>query len=67
LFDKLEENYKLEVQNYFQTGVMYFDTNIIEKNTKNEIINLVKKYPISISNEQAILNLYLYLDNRQSW
>lgn len=64
LFDKLEENYKLEVQNYFQTGVMYFDTNIIEKNTKNEIINLVKKYPISISNEQAILNLYLYLDKK---
>ena len=45
LFAMLEENYKLEVQNYFQTGVMYFDTNIIEKNTKNEIINLVKTYP----------------------
>ena len=63
LFDKLEENYKLEVQNIFRQ-VMYFDTNIIEKNTKNEIINLVKKYPISISNEQAILNLYLPPDKK---
>tara|TARA_B100000214_G_scaffold190650_1_gene137800 strand:+ start:414 stop:1205 length:792 start_codon:yes stop_codon:yes gene_type:complete len=64
LFGMLEENYKLDVQNYFQTGVMYFDTNIIEKNTKNEIINLVKKYPITKSNEQAILNLYLYLEKK---
>ena len=64
LFAKLEQNYNLEVQNYFQTGVMYFDTNIIDTNTKKEIINLVNKYPIAISNEQAILNLYFYLDKK---
>ena len=43
---------------------MYFDTNIIDTNTKKEIINLVNKYPIAISNEQAILNLYFYLDKK---
>ena len=49
----LEENYKLDVQNYFQTGVMYFDTNIIEKNTKNEIINLVKNIQLqNLTNKQ---------------
>ncbi len=64
LFSELEKNYRLDVLDYFQTGVMYFDTNIIEKNSKNEIINLVKKFPITISNEQGILNLYFYLDKK---
>ena len=31
LFKTLEENYELSVQDYFQTGVMYFDTNIIKR------------------------------------
>ncbi len=64
LFKNLEKKYKLEVQDYFQTGVMYFDTNIINKNTKDEIINLVKKYPITKTNEQGVLNLYFYLDKK---
>ena len=64
LFETLEENYELSVQDYFQTGVMYFDTNIIKRDTKDQIINFVKKYPISKSNEQGILNLYFYLDKK---
>lgn len=64
LFENLEQKYKLGVQDYFQTGVMYFDTNIIDKNTKDEIINLVKKYPITKTNEQGVLNIYFYLEKK---
>jgi hypothetical protein len=64
LYTELEKNYDLSVNNYFQTGVMYFDTKIISKQTKNQIINLVNKYPITVTNEQGILNLYLYLQKK---
>ena len=64
LYVELEKNYDLSVNNYFQTGVMYFDTKIISKQTKNQIINLVNKYPITVTNEQGILNLYLYLQKK---
>ena len=56
-FDLLKK-YDLETKFYFQTGVMYFDTNLISKNTVNEIICLVEEYPITKTNEQGILNLY---------
>ena len=64
LYDELEKKYDLSVSDYFQTGVMYFDTRIINDRTKNEIINLVNKYPITKSNEQGILNLYFYLEKK---
>ena len=48
----------MEINNYFQTGVMYFDTRIINEQTFKEIIELVTNYPITITNEQGILNLY---------
>ena len=54
----------MSVIDYFQTGVMYFDTRIINDQTKNQIINLVNKYPITKSNEQEILSLYLYLEKK---
>ena len=54
----LSKKYDLETKFYFQTGVMYFDTNLISKNTVNEIIGLVEEYPITKTNEQGILNLY---------
>lgn len=57
-YNKLSSSYDLEINNYFQTGVMYFDTKIIDNNTKKEIIDLVQTYPISITNEQGILNIY---------
>ena len=64
LYVELEKKYDLSVNDYFQTGVMYFDTKIINDQTKNQIINLVNKYPITKSNEQGILNLYLYLEKK---
>ena len=58
IFPQLEKNFNLDITNYFQTGLLFFDTNIVKENTLDEIIFLVEKYPISITNEQGILNLY---------
>lgn len=64
LFKTLSNEFDLSIKNYFQTGVMYFDTDLINTNTVKEILNLVKKFPISITNEQGILNIYfIYIKN----
>lgn len=58
LYSVLSNQYDLNISNYFQTGVMYFDTEIITANTKKDILQIVEKFPISTTNEQGILNLY---------
>lgn len=57
-FKSLNEKYDLNITNYFQTGLMFFDTSIIENNTKKDLVNLTIQYPCTITNEQAICNLY---------
>ncbi len=57
-FVQLKKKFNLEINYYFQTGIMFFDTSIIKKQTKQEIIQLAEEYPISITNEQGIMNLY---------
>lgn len=64
IYEDLRSNYDLSVNDYFQTGVVYYDTTIINENTKAEIIKLVERFPISITNEQGILNLYFYLEKK---
>ena len=54
----MEKIFNLNANNYFQTGLMYFDTSIIYKDMINEILKIAKEFPISITNEQGILNLY---------
>ncbi len=62
IYKDLDGNYDLKIKNYFQSGILYFDTNIIEISTKSNILELVTKYPISKTNEQGILNIYfLYI------
>jgi len=61
----LEENFDLERTDYFQTGLMYFDTKIIKESSFEDIIGLIKKYPLSITNEQGILNLYFLFINKK--
>jgi len=61
IFNSLQDKFDLSVTNYFQTGVLFFDTSIISNNTKHEIIELVNNFPISVTNEQGIMNLYFYL------
>lgn len=62
LYESLENNYDLEDVNYFQTGLLYYDTSIIHKNMVQEIIDLAIKYPLSLTNEQGIINLLFQID-----
>ncbi len=61
-FQKLSIKYDLEIKNYFQTGIMFFDTSIINSSTKNDLINLTNEFPLSITNEQGIMNLHFIFD-----
>ena len=61
IYKKLSKKFDLQRTDYFQTGLMYFDTKIITESTYNELISLVKKYPITTTNEQGILNLFFFL------
>lgn len=58
IIEKLRENYNLDDKKYFQTGILLYDTNIINKNLINELIQLVNDYPVAKNNEQGIFNLY---------
>ena len=58
LSELLLKTYDLSIVDYFQTGVMFFDTGILEESTKKDILKLVDKYPLSTTNEQGILNIY---------
>lgn len=57
-FKILSKKFDLSSEKYFQTGVLYYDTKLIERNTKYNLIQLTEQFPITLSNEQAIMNLY---------
>jgi len=57
LYAELESKYDLNID-YFQGGFLLFDTNILNENTKDDIIQLSNKYYSTRNNEQPILNLY---------
>ena len=57
-FKILNKEFDLSSKKYFQTGVLYFDTNLIEEKTKYNLIKLSERFPITLTNEQAIMNLY---------
>ena len=59
-YDILQKIYDMQYEEYFQSGILYYDTNLINSNTKKHIIDLVEKFPISLTNEQAIFNLYFH-------
>lgn len=59
-FQGLQNMYNLQVKDYFQSGIMYFDTDIVSIQTKEDLLKLVRRYPFTLTNEQAILNLYFY-------
>lgn len=58
IYEKLSKEFNLSTTKYFQTGILYFDTKIVNPKTKKEILALADKYPLSITNEQGIMNLY---------
>ena len=56
-FEKLNNIYNLNID-YFQSGIMLYDTKIINENTYDELLKLTYEYPISKTNEQGIMALY---------
>jgi hypothetical protein len=65
LLKELSQKYDLSLRKYFQTGILLYDTAIIKKNTFQDLINLVEKYPVSKNNEQGIMNLYFIFEKNQ--
>ena len=58
LYDELKNNFNLDDLKYFQTGLMYFDTSIIQNQTLDDILKVAIRFPLSKTNEQGILNLF---------
>jgi hypothetical protein len=56
-FTKLKNSYNLDVD-YFQSGIMLYDTKIIENDTFDNLYNLSLEYPNVTANEQSIMALY---------
>jgi len=56
-FIKLNNTYNLNID-YFQTTMMLYDTKIIQHDTYDKLFKLSLEYPISRTNEQAIISLY---------
>ena len=56
-FSNLNNKYNLDID-YFQTGMMLYDTRIIEEDTYDNLLHLSYEYPISRTNEQGIIALY---------
>jgi hypothetical protein len=65
VFTILNKKYNLDTD-YFQTGIMLYDTSLIEEGTFQELIQLMQEYPISTTNEQGILALY-FTNIRPCW
>jgi hypothetical protein len=56
-FSLLNSKYNLDID-YFQTGIMLYDTKIIEEDTYHNLLHLSYEYPICRTNEQGIIALY---------
>jgi hypothetical protein len=57
LFENLNQAHNLNID-YFQTTIMLYDTQIIESDTYDNLLDLTYKYPNSITNDQGIIALY---------
>ena len=56
-FTKLDTTFNLNID-YFQTGILLYDTKIIQNDTYDNLLKLTMEYPISKTNEQGIMALY---------
>lgn len=64
LFNILNKKYNLKVD-YPQTGLMLFDTSLITNELFNELLEIIYKYPITKTNEQAYVSLYFTNINKR--
>jgi len=60
-FNTLQNKYNLKKEDYFQSTMILFNTNIIKDNTVSNLINLINTYPIG-NGDQAYINLE-FIDN----
>lgn len=65
VFQSLKSHYDLS-QFYFQTTFMIYDTSIIQEDTFSSLVSLAEKFPISLTNDQAIIALY-YTQVKPCW
>jgi hypothetical protein len=56
VYNQLSQEFKLNID-YFQSTILLYDTNIINKNTYQDLVDLLQKYFIGLTNDQAIMNL----------
>jgi lipopolysaccharide biosynthesis glycosyltransferase len=63
---KLYENFDMNIIDNFQSGVLLYDTKIIEDNTVQTLIDLMNEYPISKGPDQGYMNLY-FICMRNLW
>jgi lipopolysaccharide biosynthesis glycosyltransferase len=63
---KLYENFDMNITDNFQSGVLLYDTKIIEDNTVQTLIDLMNIYPISKGPDQGYMNLY-FICMRNLW
>ena len=64
-YKTLANKYDLGITNYFQTCLLFYDTKIINHDTKKELVELAENFPCTITNEQAICNLYFIFEKNQ--
>ena len=57
IYNVLSKKYNLNID-YFQTGILFYDTSIIDNNTFDDLLKIALEYPISNTNEQGIMNIY---------
>jgi len=56
-YERLDSIYNIH-DNSFQSTIMLYHTTIITDDTFNKLVSLAEEYPISITNDQAIIGLY---------
>jgi hypothetical protein len=58
--NKLIEDFGIDwfSSKYFLNCIFLFDTSLLQKNTVEEMKEMMMKYPISLCNEMGIMNLY---------
>jgi hypothetical protein len=57
LFENLSKRFDLS-REYFQSGLMLFDSNLIDSNTLRDILILFHEYPEIVSGDQPLFSLY---------
>jgi hypothetical protein len=65
LFKDLNEAFDLGVD-YPQTTIMLYDTSLIDDRTYDELLELAKKWSISITNDQGVIALY-FTNVKKAW